>query len=325
MVSPLDGQAALDIGLVHAARPQPRPLGDRVAIDEPDRVTALREAPFHELDGLDDHERVTVPARPAEPLLDEGPDTWMDDGLEVVQRGRIGKDKAREGGPVEGPRRLEDVRPETIPDGGRCGLAGLRDLTRQRIGIDRGAAKLGEHAGHGRLPTTDGAGQADDEGAVGRPGGRRWVVRTLTVCASFGRPLLEGEPGVLGHDDRAVDIGQLAAQTPKLHEVGLDGRIAEARLEGELALSEPGQIALDALALATVGVLGEPGQPGAATAMALSYPRAGSVERSPTGAARTGRPAPTVPRVEPPWAPPARRASSVAAVQPSVTATRHAR
>src|SRR5258707_14099501 len=73
------------------------------------------------------------------------------------------------------------------------------------------------------------------------------------------RALFEDAPRVLGSLEGDLDVGKLARDAAELDEVGLDRSIPHRQLEMVLPETEPGQLGVQGLALAAVGVLRESG------------------------------------------------------------------
>ena len=249
------------------------------------------------------------------------------------------KTMPRQGGPVEHAGRPEDGLAEARVDGRQGGLAGRRDLTGEGVGVDDHATELAEHGRHGGLAAADGPGEPDDDRLTAL------VAHVLDGC----RPPLAHAGARSSSVSQASSAWSRAALTSASSlpsrrsstKLAWTAGLGQPGLQGHLALSEARQVALDALALAPVGVLREAAaaappararapalrrqeprgraagrdgarSPGERSSCRRSDGRSGGRCRPALDEGRTGRPS--------------RRASSPCAVQPlSVTAARQSR
>ena len=84
------------------------------------------------------------------------------------------------------PSACEDLGPEAVDQRLVGRAAGRHDVAGHLVGVDEHGAPLDQQVGHGRLPRTDAARQADGEHQPRRPGGaaRTTAKRTRVVSSS---------------------------------------------------------------------------------------------------------------------------------------------
>ncbi len=98
-----------------------------------------------------------------QPGLDLDADGRMDDGLEVLERGRVVEDDRRQGRAIELAAIVEDGVTESRPDRRQGRPARTGHDACQGIGVDDQSTPGREVCGDGRLAAADGTGEPDDD------------------------------------------------------------------------------------------------------------------------------------------------------------------
>jgi hypothetical protein len=182
----LPGIGVVD-GVVGAGQPQParrlrldhlpgQRLGDAVAlhqalqlglhrgINHQDAVDQAVHAGFQQ-----DRHRQDAVGRGlcAAPVQDALADQGMGDGLELAQRGAIGKDPFAQPAAVERAVSQQVLAAEARGDGGQGRRRGRHHLARHVVAVQQRHAAGDEQVAGGALAAGDAAGEADDQGAGG--------------------------------------------------------------------------------------------------------------------------------------------------------------
>ena len=111
---------------------------------------------------VEHHHFVIFPQHPG-PLDHLPTDLRMGEPVEIGQGFGRGKDRGRQGRPVDLAVLLDDAGTEAIDDRLKGGSARLEDLPRDHVGVDHGGASGGQGCGHRRFAGADAAGEAHGE------------------------------------------------------------------------------------------------------------------------------------------------------------------
>ena len=158
-------------------------------------------------EGYVEHDDVIgVPLR-GEPASGLDADRGMHDRVELLERRRVVEHDRRERGPVEAAVAVEDAGAEPLDDRVEHRLAGLLELSGDRVGVDHHGPPGGQQRGDGRLSGADAAREAHEDhgrdgtaavGPVGRSRGRSgrdgrplrgtsecWAESRIPTCRPF--------------------------------------------------------------------------------------------------------------------------------------------